>query len=76
LRGEADAAYRPAGINHARPAQKKSAKPATLLVFEMYARQKKSDASAGFDVSAAARRSATRFQMTESRPTATLHKTL
>jgi hypothetical protein len=41
LRGEADAAYHPAGINHARPAQKKSAKPATLLVFEMYARQKK-----------------------------------
>src|SRR6267154_4811420 len=27
LRGEADAAYRPAGINHARPAQKKTAKP-------------------------------------------------
>jgi hypothetical protein len=40
LRGEADAAYHPAGISHARPAQKKSAKPATLLVFEMYARQK------------------------------------
>jgi len=40
LRGEADAAYRPVGINHARPAQKKSAKPETLLVFEMYARQK------------------------------------
>ena len=36
----ADAAYHPAGINHAPPAQKKSAKPATLLVFEMYARQK------------------------------------
>jgi len=40
LRGEADAAYHPAGIDHARPAQKTSAKPATLLVFEMYARQK------------------------------------
>src|ERR1700730_11082195 len=40
LRGEADAAYHPAGINHARPAQKKSAEPVTLLVFEMYARQK------------------------------------
>jgi len=36
----ADAAYHPAGINHARPTQKNSAKPATLLVFEMYARQK------------------------------------
>jgi hypothetical protein len=35
-----DAAHHPAGINHARPAQEKNAKPATLLVFEMYARQK------------------------------------
>jgi len=56
LRGEADAAYRPAGINRARPAPEKSAPSQRRCSrFEMYARQKQSDASAGFRRIGAAR---------------------